>query len=541
MPTLKLKEWYRALIGGQLSEEAVYVIHPFKISGSDLVISRDTRNQSFFWEDSGLDDNIFVTTMDDYILNYLSDRGEVRTTVIDGVGWNNMINHSDYGRIRLGTGLSASFTEVNGRKYTVLFDGSIRNVCGHWDFYSITFGRNHYVLPARSVEQMLNSNYTGVDRIIYSLDRERVSVTLGGSYDGNRGNRLPIELVEALGVRDYIIRPFVIHEYHGRRMRTNVSRVSTENFKKLADQVEDEDFTYIGLELEFMHIGVDDDDDCENLAYDAFERLFTARENEDVYDHFDVSNDSSLEGLGYEMVGLPMTPEYIMSNKDMFDRIFDHMVSNNMVGGGSTHMHIDRKFVCGENDTHLNGMSYFLSALWWSKNILASDSQWDYALDGQSDTITHGMMINAIVGRAPTAYCNNNRTLKQSALIGADHYNWLTVKERTIEFRRPSISMSASDLFNKVEFITNTIGTIKHALIDNTDEVIIRKLLRLAVNHHFLNKLLIIKEFIKNGGSAENAGKSYPYYSHFSKIDELIEKQQHKLALLQSDYLSRGE
>ena len=49
------------------------------------------------------------------------------------------------------------------------------------------------MLPARSVEQMLNSNYTGVDRIIYSLDRERVSVTLGegGSYDNNRGNRLP--------------------------------------------------------------------------------------------------------------------------------------------------------------------------------------------------------------------------------------------------------------------------------------------------------------------------------------------------------------
>ena len=116
-------------------------------------------------------------------------------------------------------------------------------------------------------------------------------------------------------------------------------------------------------------------------------------------------------------------------------------------------------------ETHLNGSSSAVVV------ILASDSQWDYALDGQSDTITHGMMINAIVGRAPTAYCNNNRTLKQSALIGADHYNWLTVKERTIEFRRPSISMSASDLFNKVEFITNTIGTIKHALIDNTDEV----------------------------------------------------------------------
>lgn len=204
-------------------------------------------------------------------------------------------------------------------------------------------------------------------------------------------------------------------------------------------------------------------------------------------------------------------------------------------------MHLDRKFVCGENDAHLNGMSYFLSALWWSKNILASDSQFGYALDGQSSNITHDMMISAIVGRTPTPYCNNNRTLKQSALIGADHYNWLTVKERTVEFRRPSISMSASDLFNKVEFITNTIGTIKQALIDNTEEVIIRKLLRLAVNHHFLNKLLIIKEFIEKGGSAETVGYAYPFHSHFSKIDELIEKQQHKLALLQSDYLSRSE
>lgn len=542
MGTWTIKEWMRLADSRNLDVSETYVFHLYRRAedGSPM-INKDLMNLSWLDVDesngnaNGFNNNVMVSTLSEYYSQYIfkSDnsryieykcstrrQGSLRADL-------ESINYSGHlisTAMLSGATANNSTIMVKGINYRVLIDNYFSNNVS-LRLYVFTWNGETYKVVGRRIAD-IRDVLGGGSILARTLRPDVINVSSNGGF----GNTLPLELIETFNLQEFIRRNFIIYGYHDRTMRTNVGRVNNSNFKKLDGENEtDDDFSYVGLELEFA-TNSDTDNPLNPRA--VFEELFLDDDNEDIYNHFDVSTDSSLRDYGYEMVGLPMSINYIHEHKDMFDRIYSHMHDNDMFRIGSTHMHFDRSFICGENDSLIDGVSYYLSALWWADDLLTSDTQFNF------DGMNQRRMVNVILGREPTNYCQNRLPLRTS--MNAQHDNWLTVKTNTVEFRRFGISINADDLLNKIDFVRVTIKAIKDAVRSaNPDERAVRKTLRLITNQFYLNKLKIIRDFKNNGGTIDSAGCALAYKSEFmssdAKLDLSITNQERKVERLIED------
>lgn len=250
----------------------------------------------------------------------------------------------------------------------------------------------------------------------------------------------PTAFIDRLNLRATALNPFEVHDYHGSGMRTNEGRVNVRDFKTVGAEprVAGGDFCFYGLELE---IGGED-------YLDKIDSFFANPQNKDVFDMFDASNDSSLHDEGLELVSLPMSMEYIVSQKAVFEKLYAFVNDSRLTDQGSMHVHVDTKYLVSGD---INFISLMLQTLWSGRISSATGSMLNFG---------NMHRIDVICGRTENGYCAMNNPLTR---ICRDHRNWLSGNDRTVEFRRFSANLNAEDMMNKLHFLTDTINAIHAA------------------------------------------------------------------------------
>lgn len=281
--------------------------------------------------------------------------------------------------------------------------------------------------------------------------------------------RLPNTLASLLGINLVRMIPFNIHGYHDSDLRTNVGRVSPNDFKKInSDSSDNEDFTYLGLELEITG------SDYLNKAG----LFFGLPSNADLTEHFGFSRDASLGGNGFEMVSIPMTLEYVKSKKEMFTRLYDWIRDSSMLGSvGSMHIHFDRAFFHrGLGNSVATDMFNTLFTRVWRNEFSPS------------------YIIDRIVGREPTDYCYLDSTF----LFGSTgHHAWWSAEDRnsarTVEIRRYAPNLNYDDLILKIEFTLNLVKLVKTVIREQFSEEQASAIIKSFLYETYAKKLMLVE------------------------------------------------
>ena len=317
-----------------------------------------------------------------------------------------------------------------------------------------------------------------------------------------------------------------INSYHSSSMRTNVGSVRDFNYKALDGEVSDIYRDYIGLELEFAHDGSKYYQGSNyNYARSSFTELMT--KDEDIFKHFDLSNDSSLNECGAEMVSLPMTYKYLLSKRDMFTTIFDTMREDDMLSLGGFHVHFGRKLI----DDLLYDYSEFvyfpnradrlnvIEALF--DNLLYDAKTIDNGTNGGRGTFE--TLSTCILGREANPYCEKNTNFVPVwSNNNRSHRNWLSVNDVTFEFRTPSIPFSADDFYNKLHFLVGGIEIIRDYMINDYPKGVDRSVAVAKIRHHIVNcfetKMALLIKVIEKGSKDIPINSQIPFYSTYRKL-----------------------
>lgn len=278
---------------------------------------------------------------------------------------------------------------------------------------------------------------------------------------------IPRDLLDAVQIDEkYLLNPFQIHGYHGEGMRTNINNIRS--YLSLDGETMDNTKTYLGLELEVCGYSEE--------TLNQIDALMAEPSNKDLFDHFDVSHDASLIHHGAEFVSLPMSYNYIMAHRDMFDKIYDCVNRLGWTSGrGSMHIHFDYHFI----KQLLMGNGYKLLNFVWD------------------NLAEHSRKINYIVGRVGNSWCAF-RSLESSDIsdIKRDHSRWLCNTGRTIEIRRYGANLNTDDLFLKINFTMEIFERIMsfRTLPSSYMEVATNVLLSI-INKYYLQKIDLVENF----------------------------------------------
>lgn len=318
-----------------------------------------------------------------------------------------------------------------------------------------------------------------------------------------------------------------INYYHDENMRTNVGNVSNNNYKALDYETPDQRKDYIGLELEFAHDGTKSyNRGMYQYARHSFTKLMRA--HADMRDHFDLSNDSSLNDCGAEMVSLPMTYHYIMSKNDMFETIFNTMREDDMLSTGGFHIHFGRRLIdellydfagSGGVYSDYNERLGTIEALF--DNLLYDVKSIDNGTNGGRGTFE--TLSTCILGREANPYCEKNTNFYPMWNDARrSHRNWLSVNDITFEFRTPSIPFSAADFYNKLHFIAHGIEIIRDYMLNDYPNGVDRSVAVAKIRHHivdcFETKMTLLIDALQKNDKPIPTNSQIPFYNTYRKL-----------------------
>lgn len=313
-------------------------------------------------------------------------------------------------------------------------------------------------------------------------------------------NVYPLPLINILGLQERALNPFRYHSYHSSEMRTNVGGLTDFRHLPTEDRTKPS-FTYLGLELEV----------CGSDYINKIHRIFCPRENKDIFDHFDVSEDGSIRGYGLELVSLPMSRGYMEENRPLFKKLYNLLNENQLMGEGSSmHIHFDHRL--------LTSLDRFTLA------TLTRCFRGGYS---------NGNEIDIIAGRYPTTYCQMNRELwNPRESRPRDHHGWVSYDNRTFEIRIYGANLNEDDLFNKIDFTLAAInlatklqdsGSIRSA----TQKDIVKTQFALLIDQYCLNKLKIQKDvLLSTKGEIDFSDVYFLWTNDVASIDELIKNKE---------------
>lgn len=310
----------------------------------------------------------------------------------------------------------------------------------------------------------------------------------------------PLPLIDILGLQERALNPFRYYSYHSSEMRTNVGRITKFHHLPTEDRTQPS-FTYLGLELEV----------CGSDYINKIHRIFCPRQNKDIFDHFDVSEDGSIRGYGLELVSLPMSRAYMEENRPLFKKLYNLLNENELMGEGSSmHIHFDHRLLTSLDKMTLAALTRCFRG-------------------GYND----GDEINVIAGRHPTTFCQLNRELcNPRDSQPRDHHSWVSYDNRTFEIRIYGANLNEDDLFNKIDFTLAAInlatklqnsGSIRSA----AQKDIVKTQFALLIDQYCLNKLKIQKDvLLKTRGEIDFSDVYFLWTDDVASIDELIKTKE---------------
>lgn len=393
---------------------------------------------------------------------------------IEGINNGEISRETPYGYISRGVFLLLKITDLSS------YDScTIKSF--HWGTASVPLITNnrllHYSHPLTGEGVFsIPENLTG-DREMCRFDY--VSTSL---------QEYPTTLIDIFGLRSKLLNPFVIHSYHGDAMRTNVGNASM--FLRLPSENRYAPyFTYLGLELEV----------CGERAQEKVTKIMADPANKDIFEHFDISEDGSIRGFGYEFVSLPLTRAYLEANRPMFKKLYQLLHKHELIkSGSSTHIHYDHSLLANLHD---NALSELTRLLWGSANPTIQNK------------------INIIYGREPTRFCGRTtRLVNPSRSRPRDHYNWVSYDAHSFEIRSYGANLDENDLINKIDFTLTAIKLITEmyngkSQPTDANQEILSKRMPLLVEQFYLNKLKIQRDLLVATNSSIDFTGIYRWWS----------------------------
>lgn len=349
----------------------------------------------------------------------------------------------------------------------VLGKDYIPNIGSYDNAATFQWGQKYVILIGRNID-LNHFRFDTTDNYSWLVSASRNDEIARYRFPWSRSIMVyPEKMVKILGYDKVALNPFQIHGYHASGMRTNVGNVATRDLLFSPKDTTFELDTMLGFEIETCGLTSD--------ALAVIDDFFCDRANFDVFSHFDVSHDSSLNGRGAELVSLPMSYNYLMDNRAIFDKVYKWMLSSGLnQRGSSMHIHFDRRFI---NNLVRDGGQKYLNYVWSNGNNLTR-------------------LVDIIVGRKETDYCKYRPIESGGGIPVYHHHNWISATDRTVEIRRYGANLNTDDLLLKLDFtmdIFKTINLIKTKDLPLTEA---RKLLTIMVQKYYLKKLNLIKELV---------------------------------------------
>lgn len=345
---------------------------------------------------------------------------------------------------------------------------------GYHQIHNIVFGKHEFLVIHRTSFFIQKYCFYDDDPDYYWFTPEDVKSNYYSTcrLRGDRYIRVyPNELLEIINFDETMkMNPFQIQGYHASGMRTNIDRVRSSDFLKLEDEPYGEIDTFLGLELELC--GYSD-----QSMYDV-DDFMAEPVNKDVFEHFDGSEDASLSGEGLELVSLPMTYNYILSKREMFDKIYTLVNDKNLTNKcGSMHIHFDTSFM----SKVVMGNGYKLLNFVWD------------------NLAKHKNKLNYIVGREGNSWCAFAPLYSPNLnTINRNHNRWVCNTGRTIEIRRYGSNFNTDDLFLKINFTMDIFKKVMELnKLPDADLELGYIILRQIIDNYYLQKVKIIEDFKK--------------------------------------------